>query len=140
MNSFKYLLFCLVVLLHPKLCSCQNCSAQEKGDKKEVLKINVGDKPTGSLDIGIGWNEATCLEGRWVSGDFSIEDWDRYFGLMEWSGCHWLRHAVTISDWEPENDNDDPQKTEWTKLAFDSEKMKRHYIFFDQAEKRGIKF
>lgn len=139
MNSFKYLLFCLVVLLHPKLCSCQNCSAQEKGDKKEVLKINVGDKPTGSLDIGIGWNEATCLEGRWVSGDFSIEDWDRYFGLMEWSGCHWLRHAVTISDWEPENDNDDPQKTEWTKLAFDSEKMKRHYIFFDQAEKRGIK-
>ncbi len=139
MNSFKYLLFCTVVLMLPKLFSWNDCSAQEMGDKKEAIKMNVNDKLTGSLDIGIGWNEATCLEGRWVKRDFSIEDWDRYFGLMEWSGCHWLRHAVTITDWEPENDNDDPRETEWTNLAFDSERMKRHYIFFDQAEKRGIR-
>ena len=58
---------------------------------------------------------------------------------MEWSGCHWLRHAVTITDWEPVNDNKDPENTDWTGFTFDSDRMQRHYIFLEQAEKHNIK-
>jgi hypothetical protein len=104
-----------------------------------TAEIRVTNDIISKMEIGIGWNEATVLEGRWPDHSFTGKDWDRYFGLMEWSGCHWLRHAVTITDWEPENDNQDPEKTDWNRFRFESEQMQRHYEFFDQAEKRNIK-
>ena len=134
--SFSISIFSLAVL---NFMFSYNSDAQNIADKSLSVKLLVSTEKAGSLDIGIGWNEATCLEGRWVKEELNQEGWDRYFGLMEWSGCHWLRHAVTITDWEPQNDNIDAQKTNWSGFTFDSENMKRHYTFFDQAEKRGIK-
>lgn len=123
--------------IYTSVCIGQKAVTEESGTA--VVNVTVRDKIIGSLDIGIGWNEATVLDDRWMKREYSQEEWDRYFGLMEWSGCHWLRHAVTISDWEPVNDNKDPDKTDWSRFTFDSENMKRHYTFLDQAEKRGIK-
>ncbi len=110
-----------------------------KNHNERFVHVRISKEITGKLNIGMGWNNATVLEGRWLKHDFSREDWDRYFGLMEWSGCHWLRHAVTITDWEPFNENQDPEETDWDGFTFNSENMNRHYTFLDQAEKRGIK-
>lgn len=116
------------------------CHGQKTGSSKEpLIRASIGNTILGCLDIGIGWNDATVLDGRWYKNSFSVEEWNSYFGLMEWSGCHWLRHAVTITDWEPQNDNTDPHSIDWSRLTFDAENMKRHYTFFDQAENRGIK-
>lgn len=130
-------LLLMLVLLHFSPCNAQKSDKGANADK--VILATVSEKICGSLDVGIGWNEATALEGRWLKKELSEEEWNRYFGLMEWSGCHWLRHAVTITDWEPANDNLDPEQIDWNNLTFDSEIMRRHYTFFDQAEKRGIK-
>jgi hypothetical protein len=139
MKSPVSFFICFLFLVLLNFSFCYDSGAQKNADKSVSAKFIVNTEKAGSLDIGIGWNEATCLEGRWVREELSPEDWDSYFGLMEWSGCHWLRHAVTITDWEPQNDNDDAQKINWSGFTFDSENMKRHYTFFDQAEKRGIK-
>lgn len=123
------------------------------GWKEATAQITVLKNVVGCLDIGIGWNSSGGLDsrwpefrglgnggaGQWLKRKFSAEEWDRYFGLMEWSGCHWLRHSILISDWEPPKDKNDPNKTGRTNFAFDSERMQRHYTVLDQAEKRGIK-
>ena len=101
-----------------------------------MTRITVFEDVVSSLDIGIGWNSSACIDRRWpeylgsgTGGDgplvqraFSQEDWDRYFGLMEWSGCNWLRHSISIADWEQRN-----------------ERLERHHVVLAQAEKRGIK-
>lgn len=56
---------------------------------------------------------------------------------MEWSGCHWLRHAISISDWLSTENSCHQNKA--IDFVFDSEQMQRHYVVFDQAEKRDIK-
>jgi hypothetical protein len=112
---------------------------QKETAMDRLTRIVVTENITGSMDVGIGWNDATTLDGRWYDRLFTEEDWDRYFGLMEWSGCHWLRHAMSIKDWEPENDNNDPDEADWQRFTFNSERMQRHYTFLDQAEKRNIK-
>lgn len=117
----------------------------------ETSRITVLKDVVSCLDIGIGWNSSGCLNSRWpeylglgfggagqrLKRKFSQEEWDRYFGLMEWSGCHWLRHAVSISDWMPHKGN--TNRIDRTEFVFDSEEMQRHYTVLDQAEKRGIK-
>lgn len=116
-----------------------------------TTQITVLKDVAGCLDVGIGWNSSGCLNSRWpeflglgfggggqrLKRKFSQEEWDRYFGLMEWSGCHWLRHAISISDWMPRRGN--TNRTDRMEFAFDSEEMQRHYTVLDQAEKRGIK-
>ncbi|HLF33927.1 MAG TPA: hypothetical protein VI583_06805 [Cyclobacteriaceae bacterium] len=110
-----------------------------KTEQTYALQITIRENIIGSMDIGIGWNDATAIEGRWVKHEMTEDDWDRYFGLMEWSGCHWLRHAAVIPAWEPVNDNNDPENTDFSKFTFDSEDMQKHYRFLEQAEKRNIK-
>lgn len=116
-------------------------------------QITVLKNIVGCLDIGIGWNDSSCLDARWpeirAAGfggyarpfrrRFSEQDWDRYFGLMEWSGCHWLRHSISVSDWKTSGENRSGHKNYQTAYVFDSEKMQQHYLVLDQAEKRGIK-
>jgi hypothetical protein len=139
-NLIRFLI--LTVLLSVNVFTMSVCPGQKaEGEKrtKSVEVVTIRNNIVGSLDVGIGWNDASVLDDRWMKHEFSQDDWDRYFGLMEWSGCHWLRHAVTITDWEPVNENEDPQDTGWKSFTFESEFMKRHYIFLDQAEKRGIK-
>ncbi len=132
----SYLIIILTVF------SISACSRQKQESERKVeatTQITVMDNIIGSLDIGIGWNDASVQEDRWPKHKFSDEDWDRYFELMAWSGCHWLRHAVTISDWEPVNDNNDPFNTDWNGFSFNSVRMQRHYIFLEHAEKHNIK-
>ncbi len=135
-SLFPYLTFALTGLF---LLTGKAQIPEEKTGKDNLTQVVVTKTIMGTMDIGIGWNDATTLEGRWYDREFSDEDWDRYFGLMEWSGCHWLRHAMSIRDWEPENDNNDPNEADWQGFAFDSDRMQRHYTFLDQAEKRNIK-
>lgn len=110
-----------------------------------AVRISVLRDVVGCLEIGVGWNDSSCLHGRWPEiraahdGEygrrfrrrFSHDDWDRYFGLLEWSGCHWLRHSVAIADWAASGDSG--------AFAFDSRSMRRHYLVLDQAERRGIR-
>ena len=110
--------------------------------------LEVEQQTTSVLDIGLGWNSSACTDGRrWPemlaldggkSGkllEFGEEGWDKFFGLVEWSGCYWMRHAMEIRAWEPKNDNDDPNKTDWSAFTFDSSWMKRNYLILDHAEK-----
>ena len=134
-NRIVLLIFFAAVFL--VIISCRQGNNKEK--EGFTNGIMVTKEIADTMDIGIGWNEATVLEGRWPERNFTPEEWDRYFGLMEWSGCHWLRHAVSITDWEPVNDNKDPSHTDWSRFTFHSPQMQRHFLFLDQAEKRNIK-
>lgn len=118
----------------------------ETVQEQATAKVVVLEDVAGRLDIGIGWNHSGCLDSRWPEylgtgtgstgpssrRKFSQQDWDRYFGLLEWSGCHWLRHAISIPDWKPGD-------TGRSDFSFASGDMQRHYTVLDQAEKRGIK-
>ena len=126
-------------------------SRQEFGLRNARALITVLKDVVGHLDIGIGWNSSGCLDsrwpeylvlgnegaGRWLKRKFSPEDWDKYFGLMAWSGCHWLRHSILISDWAPLRNHS--FKTNRNMFDFASKRMQRHYTVLDQADKHGIK-
>jgi len=126
-------------------------SRQDLGLKDARTHVTVLKDVVGYLDIGIGWNSSGCLNsrwpeflvlgndgtGRWLKRKFSTEDWDRYFGLMAWSGCHWLRHSISISDWASWEDIS--FKTNRRVFNFASKRMQRHYTVLDQADKHGIK-
>lgn len=112
--------------------------------QQSELELRVTEDVVGRMSEGIGWNSIITLEERWpphfTGHDFTPQDWDRYFDLLQWSGCHWVRCGVNMADWEPDNDDDDPHHLNPDGFAFNSERMQRNYLVFDHLEKRGIDF
>jgi len=55
----------------------------------------------------------------------------------------WARTEMTPYEWEPENDNDDPNETDWSVLEArdrDGSNLRREFLLAQQLERRGIPY
>ncbi|NOZ19797.1 MAG: hypothetical protein GXP25_01780 [Planctomycetes bacterium] len=103
-------------------------------DDNEVT-VEIADKPVNKLSLGIGWN------WRYLSNDFpdwSKEEWDAFLGMLAWTRPHWIRYGLHLRDWEPKNDDNNPNHFAWENFTFDSDAMKMHYKMLDFCETQGI--
>jgi hypothetical protein len=92
------------------------------------------DKKIHTFSQGMGWN-LYMHDG--VPGP-AAPWWDTFFNLLEWAGCEWVRVPVHFSEWEPENDNDDPFEINWSALRFDQGKLKNEIEIWRRVDQRGI--
>jgi lysophospholipase L1-like esterase len=92
------------------------------------------DKKIHTFSQGMGWN-LYMHDG--VPGP-AAPWWDTFFNLLEWAGCEWVRVPVHFSEWEPENDNDDPFEINWSALRFDQGKLKNEIEIWRRLDQRGI--
>jgi len=103
-------------------------------DDNEVT-VTIGGPTERRLALGFGWN-VQFYDGRLPS--WSERDWEAFLALLKWSRPAWVRYGLNLGQWEPANDDDDPDHFEWKNFKFDSPLMKHHVRMFDFFEANGI--
>ena len=110
----------------------------QRGDVAELdntVALRVTSEAAGKLELGIGWN--------WIHLDasppeYSDEEWNAYLALLAWTNPRWVRYGLSFAQWEPRNDDHDPDHFDWDGFTFDSPMMKHHYRMLDFCEKQDI--
>ena len=97
--------------------------------------VTLGEPTPYSLRLGFGWN-VQFYDGRLP--DWSDKVWDAYLALLKWSRPAWVRYGLNLGQWEPVNDDGDPENFAWEKFRFDSPLMLHHLKMFDFFEAEGI--
>jgi len=109
-------------------------SGEAEEDDNEVL-VTVGEPTEHHLALGFGWN-VQFYDGHLPS--WSETDWEAFLALLKWSRPAWVRYGLNLGQWEPVNDDDDPDHFEWGNFRFDSPLMKHHVRMLDFFEANGI--
>ncbi|HHW49553.1 MAG TPA: DUF4082 domain-containing protein [Clostridiaceae bacterium] len=100
------------------------------------------------LTEGFGWNSIMSMNHSWPEtfgiedfqrpdyGDhtYTESDWDNYFDLLAWTGTDFVRHGFRIDEFEPVNDNSNPNSINWSGFTPNSEYMQRHYRILDELK------
>ncbi len=81
--------------------------------------VTVEDSRIHTFSEGMGWN-IYMHDGVPA---YTEEQLDELVGLLEWSGCEWVRAPILFAEWESENDNDDPFTLSKDALHFDQPKL-----------------
>ena len=110
----------------------------QKGEVAETdnqATLRIASDPVGKLELGLGWN---WMHLGATPPQYSDDEWRAYLALLAWTNPHWIRYGLSFAQWEPRNDDHDPDHFDWDGFAFDSPMMKHHYRMFDFCEKQGI--
>jgi hypothetical protein len=99
------------------------------------VSVQVLDEQVGELSLGLGWN------WEYIGGEFpdwSDTEWRAYHELLKWTGTRLVRYGLACDQWEPENDDADPNHFAWDRFTFDSDVMRKHYRNLDFCERNDI--